>query len=423
MLSVLIISFFAMLAIGVPIAVCLGAAAALAMIVGDIPLLILAQRFFQGMYSFTFLAIPLFLLAGNLMMEAKLSERLVALADLFFGKYHGGMAHVTTVSSAFFGAISGSAPATTAAVGAVMIPSMIERKYAPDDAAAVVAASGALGLIIPPSITMVIYGVITGVSIGEMFINGVVPGILIAIALMAVNYLIARYRHRHAAHAGSVVRGVSRRDVFRASILALMMPVIIIGGIYSGVFTATESAAVACLYGVIVGVLFYRTLTPRKILKAIRDTVINTAIIMFLIMCANAFAYVITIEQVPQMLAAWIGTASADPSTVMLYILLILLIAGMFLENVAALVLLVPTLLPIIKVIGIDPTYFGVFMIIALAVGQFTPPVGLNLFISASLAKRKIETVSLAIIPYIAIYIVLLIVFIYVPNLLLLSRW
>lgn len=425
MLMILGLSFIGFLLIGVPVAVSLGASSALAIALGShVPLLVVAQKVFQGMNNFSFLAIPLFLLAGSLMAEARISERLVALANLMLGRYPGGLANVATASSAFFGSISGSAPATTAAVGSVMIPSMVKRGYRPQDAAAVVAASGALGLIIPPSLTMVIYGVISGVSIGDLFVNGVLPGILLTFALMALNYAMAKRKMRKGKsqeeiqaekhHAGQVIRN---------SLLALLMPFIIIVGIYSGVFTATESAAIACFYGLVLGVGVYRTLSWRGLVNAFKSTATNTAIIMFLMACANAFAYVITAERVPQQFALWLVSVTNDPIMIMLLMLVLLLIVGTFLDNVSALVLLVPTLMSIISAVNIDPLYFGVFTIIALAVGQFTPPVGLNLFIGANIAKQKVEPVAVAVLPYLAVYIVMLLVFVFVPSLLVVSQW
>lgn len=425
MLMILGLSFVGFLLIGVPVAVALGASSALAVaLASHVPLLVVAQKIFQGMNNFSFLAIPLFLLAGSLMAEARISERLVALANLMLGRYPGGLANVATASSAFFGSISGSAPATTAAVGSVMIPSMVKRGYRPQDAAAVVAASGALGLIIPPSLTMVIYGVISGVSIGDLFVNGVLPGIMLTFALMALNYAIAKRKMRKDKSQEQIdTEKVQAAQVIRNSLLALLMPFIIIVGIYSGVFTATESAAIACFYGLFLGVVVYRTLSWKGLINAFKSTATNTAIIMFLMACANAFAYVITAERVPQQFALWLVSITNDPIMIMLLMLLLLLVVGTFLDNVSALVLLVPTLMSIISAVNIDPLYFGVFTIIALAVGQFTPPVGLNLFIGANIAKQKVEPVAVAVLPYLFVYIAILLVFIFVPSLLVVSQW
>ncbi|MBG0790994.1 MAG: TRAP transporter large permease [Desulfovibrionaceae bacterium] len=416
MVSILFIAFFVLVVIGLPIAISLGVASLCAIhFASHMPFLILPQKVFNGVNSFPFMAIPLFLLAGNIMAEAKISDKLVALASALVGRFPGGLAHITTGASAFFGAISGSAPATTAAIGSIMIPSMSKRGYSRSFSAAVVAASGALGLIIPPSLTMVVFGVIAGASIGDMFISGIVPGLLIAFALLTVNYYIARKR-------GFVreedIRQGEFGTVIKDSLLALLMPLIILGGIYSGIFTATESAAVACLYGVIVGMFVYRTLTLKGVYNILKNTAENAALIMFLMGTANLFGFIITAEQVPQHLASMLMGLTSNTTIVMLIIMVMLLVIGTFLDNVAALVLFVPTIMGVVNAMNINPVYFGVFTIIALAVGQFTPPVGLNLFIACNIAEERLEVVVKDVVPYLLVYLTLLVLFAFVPGLL-----
>ncbi len=416
MVTVLFVSFFIMLFISVPIAVALGIGSVLALVLcSHMPLLLLPQKMFNGINTFTYMAIPLFMLAGAVMAEAKISDRLVNLAALFFGKYPGGLAHVSTGASAFFGAISGSAPATTAAIGSIMIPSMKKRGYDGAFSAAVVASSGALGLIIPPSLTMVVYGVSSGASIGTMFLCGIVPGILIAIVLVMVNYWIAR---RDGLAAEPPVPRDQVGFIVRDSILALMMPFLILGGIYAGVFTPTESAAVACLYGLIIGICVYRTINFKALLRIFVSTAESSALVMFLMGTANLFGFIITYEQLPQTIASMILQWTDNVTMVMFIVLVILLIMGTFLDNVAALVIFVPTMMGVVHTLNIDDIYFGVFTIIALAVGQFTPPVGLNLFIAANIAEVSFESVVKKIIPYLLAYVALLIVFIFVPGIL-----
>lgn len=416
MVTVLFVSFFIMLFISVPIAVALGIGSVLALVLcSHMPLLLLPQKMFNGINTFTYMAIPLFMLAGAVMAEAKISDRLVNLAALFFGKYPGGLAHVSTGASAFFGAISGSAPATTAAIGSIMIPSMKKRGYDGAFSVAVVASSGALGLIIPPSLTMVVYGVSSGASIGTMFLCGIVPGILIAIVLVMVNYWIAR---RDGLAAEPPVPRDQVGFIVRDSILALMMPFLILGGIYAGVFTPTESAAVACLYGLIIGICVYRTINFKALLRIFVSTAESSALVMFLMGTANLFGFIITYEQLPQTIASMILQWTDNVTMVMFIVLVILLIMGTFLDNVAALVIFVPTMMGVVHTLNIDDIYFGVFTIIALAVGQFTPPVGLNLFIAANIAEVSFESVVKKIIPYLLAYVALLIVFIFVPGIL-----
>lgn len=415
MIGILIFSFIGFVIIGLPIAVALGTASTLAIFFGSqIPLLVVAQKMFQGLNNFSYLAIPLFLLAGALMDEAKLSERLVSMASRLVGKRPGGLANVATTSSAFFGAISGSAPATTAAVGTVLIPSMKRLGYTAAGSGAVVAASGALGLIIPPSITMVIYGVISGVSIGGLFINGIIPGVLLTLAICILNW----WRGRNSVDNVDMDEYSITLGERIKNMAALLMPVIIIVGIYSGVFTPTESAAVACIYGLFIGIFLYRTLGISEIKRALMSTAATTAVIMFLMVCANVFAFVITTERVPQLFSTWVMSITTEPTMVMLMMLVLLIVVGTFLDNVSALVLLVPTLMATITAVGIDPMYFGVFTIIALAVGQFTPPVGLNLYIAANISSVSVEKVSYAVLPFVAVYIAALLIFIAFPGIL-----
>lgn len=421
MVTILFVAFFIMLFLSVPIAVALGVGSVLALVLAShMPLVLLPQKMFNGINTFTYMAIPLFMLAGSIMAEAKISDKLVNLAALFFGKYPGGLAHVSTGASAFFGAISGSAPATTAAIGSIMIPSMKKRGYDGAFSAAVVASSGALGLIIPPSLTMVVYGVSSGASIGAMFLCGIIPGILIALALVAANYFVAR---REGLAAEPPVPREQVGSIVRESILALMMPFIILGGIYAGVFTPTESAAVACVYGLIIGMFVYKTLDMKSLVRIFKSSAESSALVMFLMGTANLFGYIITYEQLPQSIAGFIMNWTDSQIAVMFIVMVILLIMGTFLDNVAALVIFVPTMMGLVHSLKIDDVYFGVFTIIALAVGQFTPPVGLNLFIAANIADVTFESVVKRIIPYLLAYVALLVVFIFVPGLLTLLKF
>lgn len=413
MTEILFIALFGLLLLGVPVAFALGIASVVALhFASPIPLIIIPQKLFNGLNAFPFLAIPLFLLAGNIMAAAQISERLVRLAGLALGRYPGGLAQMSTGASAFFGAISGSAPATTSAIGSILIPSMKNRGYGPSFAGAVVASSGALGLIIPPSLTMVVYGTIADVSIGDLFIAGILPGLCIALALGCVNYLVAK---KNGLAGEPQEASVNIRKVIGESGLALIMPAIILGGIYGGIFTPTESAAIACLYGLIVGLFVYRSITLKSLGPIFVNTAISSAVVMYLMGTANAFSYIITAEQLPQTVAASILEVSSNPTLIMLMILLLLLVAGTFLDNVAALVLLVPTLGTLIAAVGIDPIYFGVFTVIALAVGNFTPPVGLNLFIAARLSGSRIEDISRSALPYIGAYLFVLLGLILFP--------
>lgn len=413
MTEILFLTLFGLLLIGTPVAFALGLASMAALYFGSsIPLIIMPQKLFNGLNSFPFLAIPLFLLAGNIMAAAQISERLVKLAGLMLGQFPGGLAQMSTGASAFFGAISGSAPATSSAIGSILIPAMVRRGYPAPFAGAVIASSGALGLIIPPSLTMVVYGTIADVSIGSLFIAGIIPGVAIALALGLVNFAMAR---KHGLEKEPVRNRSETFKIIGESGLALIMPIIILGGIYGGVFTPTESAAVACLYGLIVGLFIYRSISFKALGPIFMDTAVASAIVMYLMGTANAFSFIITAEQVPQTVAAMILDVSSEPMLIMVLVMILLLVAGTFLDNVAALVLLVPTLGTLIAAVGIDPIYFGVFTVIALAVGNFTPPVGLNLFIAAGLSGSSIEAISKNALPYMGAYIAVLVLMILFP--------
>lgn len=416
MITALFLVFFLLIALGVPIAFSLLISSTVAIyFFSHVPLLIVVQRVFSGLDVFALMAIPLFLFAGYLMTAIKISDKLIALASIFLGRYRGGLSLVTTGSSAVFGAISGSANATTAAIGSVMIPSMQKKGYDSAFSAAVVSSSGVLGLIVPPSITMVLFGVSAGVSIGGLFLNGIIPAILIAIGIMVINYSISCKR----GYGGEEPLKVSDSiKVIKSSVVALAMPVIILGGIYAGIFTPTESAAVACVYGLFVGVFFYRNLTFKIMLEISIKTIKTTSLILFLIGSASVFTYVLSSENVPRTLAVFITGLSDNPIIIMFLLMGLLLLLGTFLDNVAAVILLTPTLMPIIHYSGIDPMFFGIFMVIAVAVGQITPPVGLNLFIATNLTDRKLEEVVRASIPYFVFYVLLLSLFIFFPGLL-----
>lgn len=416
MIITLFLVFFALILIGTPIAFALLISSTAAIyFFSHVPLLIVVQRVFSGLDVFALMAIPLFLFAGYLMTAIKISDKLIALASIFLGRYRGGLSLVTTGSSTIFGAISGSANATTAAIGSVMIPSMQRKGYDQAFSAAVVSSSGVLGLIVPPSITMVLFGVSAGVSIGGLFLNGIVPAIIIAAGIMVINYVISCKRGYGGEKPLSFDESVK---VIKSSVVAILMPVIILGGIYAGIFTPTESAAVACAYGLLVGVFFYRNLSFGMLLNISMRTIKTTAVILFLIGCASVFTYVLSSENVPRALALFIIGLSDNPVIIMFLLLGLLLLLGTFLDNVAAIVLLTPTLMPIINFSGIDPMFFGVFMVLAVAVGQITPPVGLNLFIATNLTDRKLEDVIKASLPYFLFYVALLSFFIMVPGLL-----
>ncbi len=414
-------SFIGFLLLGVPIIVALGLSCMVSVLItGAADISVLVQNMFNAGNSFALMAVPFFILAGNIMSEGGVSRRLVNLAGAFFGRMSGGLALVATVASTFFGALSGSAPATTAAIGGVMIKPMVEKGYDKNFAGAVVAASGTIGLIIPPSLTMVLYGVSTGVSIGALFLGGIIPGIIICIALMIVEYIISvkrGYRGEEKTSMKTILK------YCREAVFAIFMPVLILGGIYAGIFTPTESAAVAVVYGLIVGLFIHREISFRDLPKLILKSAKSTALVMYLMVTAEVLSFVLVSEQIPQTIASSILGFSNNAIVVQLIMVLILLIIGTFLNNTAAMVLMAPIFYPIITSLGIDPLFFGIIMVIALAIGHNTPPVGMCLFIACDIGNIKLESLVKEVMPLVAAMIVVVValnffpeVILYLPN-------
>lgn len=416
MVSLVFIVFAILLLFSVPIAISLGAASLLGITLKTtVPAFIVVQRMVGGINRFSILALVFFILAGNVMTEGGVSKKLVRFANAFVGKAPGGLAIVSTLAAMFFGAISGSSAATTAAIGSIMIPYMKETGYRQEFSAAVIACSGLLGLLIPPSGTMVLYAIIADVSILQLFIAGIVPGIIIGITLMAMEYWICRKKGYKSVTIKDEAE--SKGKVFRDSFFALFSPVIILGGIYSGLFTPTEAAGVAVFYGLIVGGLIYRNLSFKSLYKACYSSALSSAVIMFLISTASIFAWFLATQQIPQHLVSVITSFSKNPKVILLLINIGLLVVGTFLDNVAAIALLTPILHPLIVSLGIDPVYFGVVMITNLAIGQVTPPVGMNLFVASNISKIPIEKIAREALPFIVVMIFDLMLITYIPQL------
>jgi C4-dicarboxylate transporter DctM subunit len=415
MIAALFISLFILILIGVPISFSLAISPMIAFgFFSDLPVLNLVQKMFRAVDSFTLLAIPFFVFSGNVMAYGGVSRKLTNLASAFVGKLTGGLAMITTVSCAFFGAISGSAPATTSAIGSVMVGQMKDRGYAPDFTAACVASSGTIGLLIPPSVTMVLYGAIAGASIGKLFLGGVVPGLIMTAAICLVNYGVSKKR----GYRGTDTFSVS--GIFAAlkdGIWAILMPVFIMGGIYGGIFTPTEAAAVAVIYGIIVSVFVYRQLGRKQFVDVMFASASSTGNIMFLVACAHLFSYLLASEQIPQQFAAFMMSISDSLIIIQLMMMFALLVVGTFLDNAVAMVLLTPIFFPVIAGMGGDLVFFGVLMVFALAIGQVTPPVGLCLFVACNMSKQPIEKVSLQVIPYVFVLLGVLLLLNFVPPL------
>ncbi|MCS7461734.1 TRAP transporter large permease [Paenibacillus doosanensis] len=415
MAVILMITMLLLFIISVPIAVSMGLASAVALWWdGGTPLIVLVQRSFTSIDSFPLMAIPFFILAGTLMEFGGISRRLIALANALTGHLPGGLAIVTIVTAMFFSAISGSSAATTAALGSMLIPAMIQRGYHANFAGATQAVSGELGIIIPPSIPMILFGVSASVSIGDLFMAGFIPGILIGLSLIVTVLIIAKKRGYKRSPRKSF------REVlvaFKESFLALLMPVIILGGIYGGIFTPTEAAGVAVGYAFIVGVLIYKEIKLKQIFTILTQSTVTTATIMFIIASAGLFGWIITRENVPQMVAQFFMSISDNPMVFLLLVNVFLLIVGMFMETNASIIILAPLLLPVAINLGIDPIHFGIVMIVNLALGMCTPPLGVNLFISAQLAKIRLDQISRGMLPYYVVLLVTLLLLTFIPQL------
>jgi len=415
MTSILFFSLVLCFAIGMPIAFSLGVASVATLQFGsDLPLTLVAQRLFAAADSFPLMAIPFFMLAGGVMDGGGISRRIVDFAHSLVGWVYGGLGMVAVLAAMFFAGISGAAAADTAAVGAVSIPAMIRKGYNRGFAAAIQAAGGSIGVIIPPSIPMIIFGVIGGVSIGKMFMGGFVPGFLIGGGLMVASYFLSK-RAGYVRDSRSNLKEIWHN--FLQAFWALLMPGIILGGIIGGVFTPTEAAVVAAVYGLIIGLFVYRELSIMDLPKVLAKAAVTTSTVMLLIATANIFGWILTAEQVPQHVAAYL--VSLTESKIVLYalILVMLLFIGTFMETTASLIILTPVFLPVIEQFGIDPVHFGVIMVTALAIGMLTPPLGICLFISCNIARIPLSQILKPVIPLLGIMIVCLVLITFIPDL------
>jgi C4-dicarboxylate transporter DctM subunit len=414
---VLIGLFLLLTLLGVPVAfsLCLAVSFILAAHL-QLPQVMIAQIMYNGIDSFSFMAVPFFMLAGAFMSAGGVTRRLVTFAQSIVGSLTGGLAQVVAVSGMFFAAISGSSAATTAAIGSTMIDEMEKKGYDRDFATGVVAAGGTVGIVIPPSITMVVYGVVAGVSIGDLFVGGFAPGFLMGVTMCFVSFFISKKKGWKGEGSFSLKRiAVSFKDSF----FALMTPVIIIGGIYGGIFTPTEAAAVAAVYGIIVGMFIYRELKLKDFPEILFKAVISTTIIMFIVGAANVFGWMLTNLQVPQKIASVVVSVTKSPILFLLAVNIILLIAGTMVNASAAVVILTPIFLPIAQSFGIDPVFFGVLMVVNLAIGCITPPVGLDLFVASAITKVPVERVMKASLPFLYALLVDLVLLTLVPKIIL----
>lgn len=419
MATILLVALGVLFLVNLPIAFALGASSTLAMMIqGSVPLMIIPQRMFAAVDSFPLMAIPFFVLAGNLMGDGGISRRLIDFVSSIMGQVTGGLAIVTVGTCMFFAAISGSSAATVAAVGTLLIPAMVKRRYDLNFAAATVAASGELGVIIPPSIPMVLYGVMASQSIGTMFIAGIIPGLLIGGTLMLTAYVISKKKGFIGTEKSSLKQiGTS----FKEAVLALLMPVIILGGIYGGVFTPTEAAVVAVFYGGFIGLFIYREIKFSDLKKIFISSTLTTSTIMIIIANASTFGWIMTREQIPVKIAqVFMDVSGGSPLLFLFLVNILLLLIGTMFETSASIIILTPLLLPVATQLGIDPIHFGMIIIVNLAVGMVTPPLGINLFVTCNIAKTSIEDLTRYLIPYLLVLIADIFIITYIPQI---SLW
>ena len=406
-------SFFFLLLIGVPVGLAVGLSALIVFVATGIPLQMVPQTFFEGSSSYALVAVPFFILAGDILARGGISERILAIAEATIGRIRGGLGIVATCASMFIAAISGSGAATTAAVGASLLPEMNKKKYDTDFSAALIASSGTIGVVIPPSVPMVLYAVIAGESVAKLFMGGFIPGILMGLGLIAYALWYSN-RQGYPASEKLTPRVIVKR--FVDSLWGLVTPVIILGGIFSGYFTPSEAAAMAVDYTLLIAWLVYRTMTFRRFYELVVGAGVTSALIMFIIGTAKIFGWGLAFYEIPEAVAKSM-IALAGNSDILIYLMInvIILIAGFFMETASALIILTPIFLPLIAAIGGDTVHFGVVMTIGLAIGMATPPMAINIFVASAISGRSLEQISRAIWPMVVILVAVLLICTYFP--------
>ncbi|MFQ3547331.1 MAG: TRAP transporter large permease [Termitinemataceae bacterium] len=410
----LIGGFLLLVVLGFPIVFALALISFLYLATHSIPIITMAQKMISGIDTYALLAVPFFILAGNLMNIGGVTRRLFRFASAIVGFIPGGLGHANVLASMIFAGMSGAAIADAGGLGTIEIKAMQDEGFDTEFSAAVTAASSTIGPIIPPSIPMVIYASIANVSVGKLFLAGAIPGIAMGFALMFLVYIIAKQRH-YPVHSRFNLKEVAAS--FADGFLPLLTPAIILGGILGGVFSPTEAAIVASTYALVLGTVVYRELKPRDLLQVILDTVKTTSMVVFIISAAAIYGFLLGREQVPQSVAILLFDISKNPQVVMLIIILFLLVIGCFMETTAALILLTPILVPPIIQLGIDPVHFGLVMVLTLMIGLITPPVGVVLYITANIAKISFEDCTKATAPFLIPLILVLLVMAFVPEL------
>ncbi|MDR1043579.1 MAG: TRAP transporter large permease [Candidatus Adiutrix sp.] len=411
MVALMLILFLVAMFISVPISLSLGMAAGLALtLVSGLPNMISAQMMYTAADSFNLMAIPFFILAGNLMGHGGLSKRLIDFSNMLVGGFSGGLGIIAIITSMFFAAISGSGPATVAALGTILIPGMIKAGYGRSYSSALMATAGAVGIIIPPSIPMILYAVQAEVSVARIFMAGFGPGLIFGGLLLMTNYYLSQ-KKGYKRPPDEEVPSCSWDVIF-----SLIMPVLILGGIYGGIFTPTEASGVAVIYGFIVGAFIYRELNLKNIPKLLIESTVSSAVVMLIVMCASLFSFVLISEGTPQRLVAFISEITTNKLAILLMLNIFLLVVGCFLDAASAIIVLTPILLPLATAIGIEPTHFGIIVVVNLAIGLVTPPVGLDLYVACGISKISLEEITKAVWPFLVAVLIALAIICAIPQ-------
>ena len=403
--------FLVALLVGIPVAFAIMLAAMAVMTAGDVGLGMIAQRMFASTNSFPLIAVPFFILAGDLLAQGAISKYLVEFAESFLGMIKGGLSIVSVVTGMFFAAISGSGAATTAAVGSTLIPQLKERGYDEDSAAALIAAAGTIGVVIPPSVPMVLYAVSSGESLSRLFTNGFLPGVLMGVILIIIA-LAQAYKHNYPKGAKFSLKNMLL--TFMRAFSGLLMPMIILGGIFSGKFTASEAAAVAVVYALLVSFLIYRDMTFKKLFEIMAGSAKTSAVIMIII-CSGPFGWVLASYKIPEAIAGGILGVSTNQYVLLFMIALVIIIAGVFMETSSAIIILTPVFLPLVQSLGIDLIHFGILFVVGIAIGMITPPVAINLFVASGITGKPIELIAKAVVPYLLGLLFVFLLIVYLP--------
>lgn len=417
-LAIIFVILIAFLLTGMPISIALGMSVlSFLFFFSTIPAEIISQRLFTGLDQFSIMAIPFFILAGALLTSGGVANRIIRFANCLVGTMHGGLALSAVLSCGFFAALSGSSPATVVAIGSIMLPAMLKQGYPKKFGVGVIATSGGVGILIPPSIVMIIYAVSTNTSVGKLFIAGIVPGVLMISMLMVVTWIVAKKNEY------PTLPRVSFHEIWRAfrdSIWGLFIIVIVIGGIYGGIFTPTEAAAVSAVYAFIIAVFVYRDLKWKDIPRVLRESANMSAMLLYIITNAILFSFLLTSENIPQQMAQWIIDQGLSAWLFLLFINVLLFFAGDFMEPSSIILIFAPIFLPVATKLGIDPVHLGIVMTINMELGMITPPVGLNLYVASGLSKMGLTEVTLAAAPWILVVTIVLLLVTYIPTI---SLW